>query len=386
MTKLKKKLKGRKTLEDLSAVLQQYENIKRNNPDSLYYTCYKKKKSKGGYRLISVPSLPLKKIQREIHECLVTQKQLFSRATTGFMPKLSPVSNSIRHRNTSRFNSFATVSWKTKKCYGKDYHFSIYSLHKDVVKDCPGWAKAMDIKDAFGSVSPELVRKALSYYLNKQKLDVLIDATFHKGKLPQGVPSSPVLLNLALKPLDQYIEALLKKKVLKQNEGPIFDSLDDKFVYTRFADDMVISSKHKNLVLICEKYVRIALRSFNLSVNKKKSRLMSTKNGIFITGINIVNGTDHVGVSKRYRDRIKCAIHELSIRPNDYEYYHKDRTKVMGRINHVLQVDSIHGTNLLEYALRKGVVSKKTRMNKTRVDDLILRNKFDKKARLINFT
>lgn len=97
------------------------------------------------------------------------------------------------------------------------------------------WFLKLDIKDFFGSTTRnDAVRQLIRVYpfclQNEVYLSDLLEPYFYRDCLPQGAPTSPILSNLVMVPFD----CLLSRKLNEKG-----------FVYTRYADDMLISHKDK---------------------------------------------------------------------------------------------------------------------------------------------
>lgn len=106
-------------------------------------------------------------------------------------------------------------------------------------KNNSNWYLKLDLQDFFPSCTPELIYNQLKqlypfYYVDgtvSHWLRQIIEVCCLNGGLPQGTPMSPLLTNLIMVPYDYIIEGILKR------------GLGDHFVYTRYADDIIISSK-----------------------------------------------------------------------------------------------------------------------------------------------
>ena len=177
--------------------MRTYVNLK---PKMTYRDAGIPKKS-GGIRKLEIPSLMLKTLQEtsalafavaagsEGHSCAY-----------GFMKKRSVVDAMERHRrNRSR------------------------------------WFLKLDIKDFFGSTDlADAVGQMTNVFpfslQNKVYLRDLLEPYFYRNCLPQGAPTSPILSNLVMVPFDCELSRKLTEK---------------GFVYTRYADDMLISHKDK---------------------------------------------------------------------------------------------------------------------------------------------
>lgn len=106
------------------------------------------------------------------------------------------------------------------------------------------WYLKLDLQDFFPNCTPELIYNNLIqlypfYYFDQlptdaripDKLKKIIEVCCLNGGLPQGTPMSPLLTNLLMVPYDYTIYKTLTR------------GLGEHFVYTRYADDIIISSK-----------------------------------------------------------------------------------------------------------------------------------------------
>ena len=107
----------------------------------------------------------------------------------------------------------------------------------------------MDIKSFFSNINHSKLAETLYYEINKNTkisrkecYDVVRKCSVGDKGLPLGLVSSPILANLYLKEFDGLIYGRVKKMGLSN------------VIYTRYADDMVISYKNtsnmQNLSLI----------------------------------------------------------------------------------------------------------------------------------------
>ncbi len=102
------------------------------------------------------------------------------------------------------------------------------------------WFLKTDFSDFFGSTTITFVLEMMSVIFpfsevmqderGKRVLTKALDLCFLDGGLPQGTPISPMLTNFLMIPIDHALYNDLRKK---------------SFVYTRFADDIQISSKYE---------------------------------------------------------------------------------------------------------------------------------------------
>ena len=249
---------------------------------------------------------------------------------------------------------------------------------------------ALDVTDAFGSVTPRLLGEAFYEYEHpfdqanqfklfaQHEIDFFIEVCIYKGRLPQGAPTSPLMLNVAMKLFDEYVFATLVAKIGKPSNTLL--------KYTRFADDITITANKRSVAKRAESIVSRSLRKYGFRMNKKKTKIMSHKNGIFVTGINVVNSLTHVSTSRRYRDKIKCAIHQMSLKSKEDPDYREQYLSLIGRMSYVLSTDQIHGAKLLDLAIRSGVIAKYTKFAGEDAQSIVARGKVDRTSRTLAFS
>jgi len=102
----------------------------------------------------------------------------------------------------------------------------------------------MDIKDFFPSINRQHLLLAIFKWCNakdnvlKNRMDDVFTLCLYDGRLPQGAPTSPALANLAVRQLDNQLEAAAR------HFSPKGAKKGDPFAvkYTRYADDLVFSA------------------------------------------------------------------------------------------------------------------------------------------------
>ena len=185
------------------------------------------------YRDIASPSIELKKRQRWILDNILVRYQLPD-CVHGFVKNRSILTNARCHVNQEEIG-------------------------------------CIDIKDFFPSID---YKKVQDVYLNMgypiKIADALAILTTLNGRLPQGAPTSPMLSNIVMKPLD-----LLLMKYAEEHG----------LVYSRYADDITVSGKHG----ISEHVKQIVkmIEDFGFSVNKKKTHIMNSSSGKKVTGLSV---------------------------------------------------------------------------------------------------
>lgn len=216
----------------------------------LYHTFYIPKKS-GGLRKIDAPNPELMDALRKLKTIFEEDfEALYHTSAFAYVRKRSTIDAVKRHQHNE------------SKWFGK-----------------------YDLSNFFGSTTPEFVNNMLSMIFpfsevmknpagNKQ-LTTALSLAFLDGGLPQGTPISPIITNLMMIPIDFTLS-----KKLRQFEK-------QKFIYTRYADDFLISSRYDFDFKKIENLIVDTLRSFNapFSIKSSKTRYGSSSGSNWNLGV-----------------------------------------------------------------------------------------------------
>jgi hypothetical protein len=169
------------------------------------------------------------------------------------------------------------------------------------------WFAKFDLHDFFGSTTLGWLMNMLSYIYpfsevmmdkngEKQLRDAL-ELAFLDGGLPQGTPVSPTITNLMMIPID-YVLA---------NEFRDFDK--HNFIYTRYADDYIISSKYNFNFSKVEQRIIDELRAWGAPfyLNQKKTRYGSSSGHNFLLGV-CLNKDNEITVGYKNKRRLKAML------------------------------------------------------------------------------
>lgn len=221
-----------------------------------YYSFYLESsipKKSGGVRVLHIPALELKYIQRWILDNILKNMHV-SQSAMGFCDNRSIVDNAKLHLN--------------QEC---------------IIN--------MDIKDFFPSVSFEKIFRIFAYYgYTKEISYILAKLCIYENQLPQGSPASPCLSNIACLKLDARLSALASKYNAH---------------YSRYADDITFSGNRGIKKL--EHIATTILNDEGFKVNEKKTRIAYQYQRQEVTGL-IVNG-QMVKVDKRYKKKLHQEIY-----------------------------------------------------------------------------
>jgi hypothetical protein len=196
------------------------------------------------------------------------------------------------------------------------YHTSAFAYVRgrctvDVVKrhqqNESKWFIKLDFSNFFGSTTPEFVLSMLSMIFpfseivrtdeGRTELTKALGLCFLNGGLPQGTPISPFITNVMMIPLDHRFSNSLRN----------FEK--NRFVYTRYADDLLISSKHDFDKDKVQAFVSDTLREFNapFTVKPEKTRYGSSAGRNWNLGV-MLNKDNQITIGYKKKKHFKAML------------------------------------------------------------------------------
>lgn len=261
-------------------------------------------KKNGGIRNISAPNDHLKIIQKNLKQNLdmcyiaITYDNFNKRLAHGFIKKKSIITNSKYHKN-------------------KRYVLNI------------------DLKDFFPSINFGRVRgffiKNKYFHLNEDVATLIAQIACYNNQLPQGSPCSPIISNLLALSLDKYLFVLSKRY---------------RFTYTRYADDITISTNLKQFpeeIAYFDEYeekwflgdrIIEVINDNHFDINFDKIRMQYKTSRQEVTGL-VTN--KKVNVKRSYIRETRVMLDYL-IRYPDTDDYISRKNIVEGRIAFINQI------------------------------------------------
>ena len=234
--------------------------------DNRYYEFEVDRRTGGAPRIISAPIKPIKDFQRALLPMLngAYSPRLH---VHGFTRGRSPKTNAAIHRGQR-------------------------------------WILRVDLKDFFPTVHFGRVRGVFSSHpfdFPEEVATVLAQICCHRGALPQGAPTSPVISNLVCRSLDSELSRYAKSAHSH---------------YTRYADDICFSSGQRvfpgalasivNQRAVLHPDLRRVIENNSFTINEEKTRLMRWSQRQRVTGI-IAN--QRLNVPREYRRHIRAVLH-----------------------------------------------------------------------------
>lgn len=197
------------------------------------------------------------------------------------------------------------------------YHTSAFAYVKnrctvDAVKrhqkNNSKWFGKLDLHDFFGSTTLDYVIKMFSIVFpfseivkfpnGEAELRKALDLAFLNGGLPQGTPLSPLITNVMMIPVDYKLANAFRD----------FDK--QRFIYTRYADDFIISSKVDFDVHRVEKLVVDTLHEFGapFTINESKTRYGSSAGRNWNLGV-MLNKDNEITVGHKKKRQFQSMLY-----------------------------------------------------------------------------
>lgn len=214
------------------------------------------------------------------------------------------------------------------------------------------WFLKIDLKDFFGSCNKEFIVNqlykiypfALGGTDTIDLLSSLADLSCLNNKLPQGTPISPWLTNLIMIEFDYKINKLLNKLA---NDETI---KKQRYVYTRYADDILISAKEKfDYQLVIEKLKEI-FEGTPLTIKAEKTRFGSSAGRNWNLGI-MYNKDNTLTIGHKKKRQIKDNIYYFIKFKDTFEL--EDCWWLQGNISWLKSVEPEYTEGLLTYYKNK---------------------------------
>ena len=276
---------------------------------SEHYSTFKIPKKTGGMREICAPDETLKYLQYNLLNYFQNNLHILEHdAAFAYVPKKSTVKAVTKHQNNK----------------------SKWFLKIDLKDFFPSHNKAYIIRQLEKVYPTGVLLKKEGY---KEALSEALDLCLLNDSLPQGTPISPYLTNICMVPVDYKIEHMLWN--LKSN-----------FTYTRYADDMIISSPYKfDYQMVLKEVQRIFdEEKCPFRINKDKVHFGSSSGRNWILGI-MLNKDNRKTIGHKKNQKLRAAIFQLCSdyinKPDEFYFLwpYQRRAQLSGLISYYKSID-----------------------------------------------
>lgn len=239
----------------------------------------------------------------------------------------------------------------------------LYSIRRHQANQSK-WFLKLDFSDFFANTTFDFTWSQLAEIApfsevvkNKEGADALRKALricFLNNGLPQGTPISPMLTNLVMIPIDHEISNRLHK---------------NGFVYTRYADDILISSREKFSVQEIVNVVKETLQKHNApyTIKNEKTRFGSSSGRNWNLGI-MLNKENQITIGHENHKTLKAKLHSFIMdEKNGKPWNLKEVEKLNGYLAYFKSIEPSYAKYLINHINKKhSIIIEKTISNKLR--------------------
>jgi len=200
-----------------------------------------------------------------------------------------------------------------------------------------------DLEQFFGSITSDLIRSTLERSVTPVSdltghLDHILDLLTIDGKLPIGYSTSPILSNACLLGFDERLESISKER---------------QWIYTRYADDIIISANDRQSIEAASRVIEDCLATElrgGFRLNAKKSKFTTIGRKVKLLGLVILpNGA--IVIDRDVRNKIETWLHfYISDRSRLERIFEEERSdgmdeglqRLSGLISYVYAADPVY--------------------------------------------
>ena len=215
------------------------------------------------------------------------------------------------------------------------------------------WFLKVDFSNFFGSTTLPFLLSMLEEIFpsssvaqtprGRAALERALELCFLHGGLPQGTPISPMLTNLMMIPIDYRLCNALRN----------FHS--QSFVYTRYADDLLISSRYDFSPEQVLSLVRETLDSFSAPfvIKPEKTRYGSSAGSNWNLGV-MLNRDNQITIGHRNKKRFRAMVCSYLLdRQNGKPWPLRDVQTLSGLMSYYAMVEKPYVDRVVQYNNQK---------------------------------
>ena len=217
------------------------------------------------------------------------------------------------------------------------------------------WYSHFDFSDFFGSTTLDFLLAQMKtiypFHFIMQSNEGIIELSkalqlcFLDGGLPQGTPISPFLTNMMMIPFDHILT-----NTLSDYQFPGTDR-KERFIYTRYADDIIISARGTFNVKEIESFIINTLQTMNapFSLNTEKTHYGSRAGSNWNLGL-MINKDNNITVGYRKKKELKAMLTNYILdRQNGNPWDLDDIYALQGKISYYRSIEKTNIDNIISH-------------------------------------
>lgn len=215
------------------------------------------------------------------------------------------------------------------------------------------WFGKYDLSNFFGSTTLEYVLHMFSMIfpfsevikdeIGKKELTMALELAFLDGGLPQGTPISPTITNIMMIPVDFKLANGLR------------NFKNQRFIYTRYADDFQISSRYTFSFREVEQFIKDTLNEFGapFQINSSKTRYGSSAGRNWNLGV-MLNGNNKITIGYKKKRQFQAMLSSYIMDKKNDKGWDKSDVRIMeGYRNYYRMVEGETIDKIIEHISQK---------------------------------
>lgn len=201
------------------------------------------------------------------------------------------------------------------------------------------WYLKLDLQDFFPSFTKAFIMEQKQKLwpwctIDEEVFSTLIDACLLEGALPQGSPASPMLSNICFNTFDHAIV-----KAVYGVPGKFFK-------YTRYADDLLISSRFDFDKETMETLIKNTLAGSPFKIKTEKTRYGSNSGRNWNLGL-MVNKDNDITIGHKRKKSLRNSLCSFCLHPNDGVWELADLHTLRGNLSYLKMVEPAYYQELI---------------------------------------
>lgn len=202
---------------------------------------------------------------------------------------------------------------------GRSTQDAIQQVHIRFSTGKDEWTLDADIKGAFDNINHDYLLKTIGNVPGKELIKQWLKAGYvEMGKFyvtdsgtPQGGIISPLLSNIALHGLGEFLEQFMTKKMVFDAKGKrLWQDTFNRYGFIRYADDFLVTAKKKEDIEFILPYIQGWLNKRGLELNQEKTRVVHISEGFNFLGYSIKR-YKKVHLVKPQKEKVIKLLREL---------------------------------------------------------------------------
>ena len=306
---------------------EQTEELRKVPRKELYSEFYIPKKS-GGLRLIDAPNEELKAALRNLKAIFEEDcHALYHTSAFAYIKKRSTIDSIKRHQ-----------------------------------KNGSKWFAKFDLSNFFGSTTLKYVMDMLQWIfpfsqvclddVGRAELEKALELAFLDGGLPQGTPISPIITNIIMIPVDFKLYNGFRNFKYHDKDG---NEVENYCVYTRYADDFLVSCRYDFNYKEAEAFIVDTLASFDapFTIKSKKTRYGSSSGSNWNLGV-MLNADNEITIGHKRRKQFTAMLSNYAMdKKNGTQWDFHDVQVLEGHRSYYMMIERESISALVEHLSKK---------------------------------